>query len=227
MVLARMAALALFASFFAAFACAQQPQLEAVLTQMDEASTHFKSASADFSWDQYQSVVDEHDIQTGKIYFRRNSHETQMALDIEKPATKKVVFSNGKLSLFQPKINQITEKDTGANREAVESFLVLGFGGRGHDLLKTYDVTYSGTEKIGSTDTVKLELIPKAPSVRKMFNKIIVWVDPKQDISLKQQAFEPSGDYRIATYTAIKLNPHISDDTFKIKSDSATKIVRQ
>lgn len=226
MIFARTIVVALALSGFSVLAAAQQPQLEAVLTQMDQASLRFKSATADFSWDQYQKVVDEHDIQTGKIYYRRNSRETQMAADIEKPAAKKVVFANGKILFFQPKINQITEKDTGTNREAVESFLVLGFGGSGHDLLKTYDVTYSGTEKIGSIDTVKLELIPKAPSVRKMFNKIIVWVDPKQDISLKQQAFEPSGDYRIATYTAIKLNPHISDDVFKIKSDSATKTVR-
>jgi outer membrane lipoprotein-sorting protein len=224
--LPRLVSLVLVALSVSITAPAQQSKLDAVLTQMDEASQRFKSATADFSWDQYQKVVDEHDIQTGKIYFRRNSRETQMAADIEKPVAKKVVFSGGKVLFYQPQINQITEKDTGSNREAVESFLVLGFGGRGHDLLTTYDVTYTGNEQINGTDTAKLELIPKAESVRRMFNKIIIWVDPKQDISLKQQAFEPSGDYRIATYTAIKLNVRVPDDVFKIKSDSNTKVVK-
>lgn len=216
-VFARIAAFALLA--LTGVASAQQSKLNAVLAQMDEASLRFKSATADFSWDQYQRVVEEHDIQTGKIYFRRSGHnnETQMAAEIEKPIAKKVVFSGGKILFYQPSIQQLTEKDTGNNRETVETFLVLGFGGSGRDLLKTYNVTYDGNEPINGTDTAKLELVPKSEPVRKIFNKIIIWVDPKQDISLKQQAFEPSGDYRIALYTAIKLNPHIPDDIFKIK----------
>lgn len=204
---------------------AGNPQLEQVLTQLDAASDRFKSAVADFTWDQYQKVVDEHDIQTGKIYYRRASHETMMAADIQKPTVKKLVYAKGKILFFQPSINQLTEKDTGNNRAEVESFLVLGFGGRGHDLLKAYDVTLTGKEQVGGTAVAKLELVPKSPNVRKMFSKIVIWVDPNRDVSLKQQAFEPSGDYRTATYANIE-NKHISDDVFKIKKDESTKVVR-
>ena len=201
-------------------------QLEGVLSQMDSGAAAFKSATADFKWDQYQKVVDETDSQSGKIYFRRNGKETQMAADITQPAKKYVVYSGGKIRFFQPQIDQITEKDTGANREQVESFLVLGFGGAGHDLLKTYDVTYAGNEAIDGQQTAKLELVPKNPKVRSMFNKIVIWVVPEKAISLKQQAFEPSGDSRTAFYSNIQLNKRISDDVFRIKTDAATKTVR-
>ncbi|HEY0565169.1 MAG TPA: outer membrane lipoprotein carrier protein LolA [Terriglobales bacterium] len=206
---------------------ASNPQLESVLTQMDQASDRFKSATADFSWDQYQKVVDEHDVQSGRIYFRRGNRETQMAADVQKPAKKYVVYSNGKIEFFQPTINQLTVKDTGSSRAEVETFLVLGFGGRGHDLPKTYDVTLIGNENIDGKNTAKLELVPKSPRVRQMFSKIVIWVDPAQDVSLRQQAFEPSGDSRTATYTNVRLNSKVPDDVFKIKTDGATKVVKQ
>jgi outer membrane lipoprotein-sorting protein len=137
------------------------------------------------------------------------------------------VYSNGKIEFFQPTINQLTVKDTGSSRSEVETFLVLGFGGRGHDLPKTYDVTFAGNENIEGKNTAKLELVPKSARVRQMFNKIVIWVDPAQDVSLKQQAFEPSGDSRTATYTNIRLNTKVPDDVFKIKTDGATKVVKQ
>ncbi|MBV9671190.1 MAG: outer membrane lipoprotein-sorting protein, partial [Acidobacteriales bacterium] len=155
------------------------PKLEQVLTQMDQASQRFKSATADFSWDQFQKVVEEHDIQSGKIFFRRTSKEVQMAADIDKPIAKKLVYSGGKVQFFQPSINQLTERDAGSNRADVESFLVLGFGGRGHDLLKQWQVTLSGEENIGNTQTVRLELIPKAENIKHIFNKVVIWVDPE------------------------------------------------
>src|SRR5690349_6511388 len=45
--------------------------LEGVLTQMDAAAARFRSAQADFSWDQYQKVVNETDTQKGTVYYRR------------------------------------------------------------------------------------------------------------------------------------------------------------
>jgi outer membrane lipoprotein-sorting protein len=201
-------------------------QLEAVLTQLDKASLGFRSAEADFVWDQFQAIVQEHDLQKGKVYFVRHEKDTHMAADINQPDQKQVVFTEGKIRLYQPKIDQITEYEAGKNREEVESFMVLGFGGRGHDLTKSFDVKYLGEEVIDGVKTVKLDLAPKAEKVRNMFSHFTLWMDTTRDVSLKQQAFEPSGDYRIATYSNIKINEKVPDETFKIKTTPHTKVVR-
>lgn len=200
--------------------------LEAVLTQMDKAAASFRSAEADFVWDQFQAIVQEHDIQKGKVFFVRHEKDTHMAAYINEPDKKQVVFSEGKIRFYQPKIDQITEYEAGTNKEEVESFMVLGFGGRGHDLLKSFDVKYAGEETIEGVKTVKLELTPKMEKVKKMFNRFILWIDPVRDVSLKQEAFEPSGDFRTAIYSNIKLNEKVPDDTFKLKTTSKTKVVR-
>lgn len=201
--------------------------LEIVLTQMDAASAQFRSAQADFTWDQYQKVVNETDTQKGKIYFRRTGRgQTQMAADIQVPDQKYLLFADSKIRLYQPKIDQINEYDAGKNRDAVESFLVLGFGGRGHDLEQQFDVKYGGTEVVDGIQTAKLELTPKAPKVKNMFDKIVIWVDAPRGISIKQQFFEPSGDYRITHYANIKLNNKVPDEVFKLRTTGHPKTVK-
>ena len=90
-----------------AFAHAQN--LEAVLNTMDKAAANFHTAQTDFEWDQYQKVVDEHDIQKGTMYFRRQSEDVQMAADITSPEKKYVLFNGTVVSVYLPKAGQVTE----------------------------------------------------------------------------------------------------------------------
>src|SRR5262249_51533699 len=130
------------------------PALEHVLDQMDKAAANFRTTEASFVWDQYQKVVDETDTQKGKIYFRRSGDEAQMAADITEPEPKYVIFADSKVQFYQPRIDQVTV-NTVKNRSEVESYLVLGFGGRGHDLAKSFEVKYLGSEKLGDLQTEK------------------------------------------------------------------------
>ena len=44
-------------------------------------------------------------------------------------------------------------------------------------------------------------------------------------VSVQQQLFEPSGDYRLAKYSDIQLNQKIPDSEFKLKTTGKTKFV--
>lgn len=199
--------------------------LEAVLTQMDAASGAFRTAQADFVWDQYQMVVDETDTQKGSIYFRRHGKDTDMAANVKEPEPKNILFADGKLRLYQPRIDQVTEYNVGKNRGELESFLVLGFGGRGHDLLRSFSVKLLRREPVDGVNTAVLELVPTTAKVRNMFERMLLWIDPVRGVSLKQQFFEPSGDHRLAHYINIKLNQKVDDDAFKLKTTGSTKVV--
>lgn len=200
--------------------------LDRALGQMDSAAANFHTTEANVVWDQYQKVVDEHETQKGKVYFRRSGNEIQMAADITEPDEKYVLFSGSKVQVYQPKIEQVTAYNTGKNREEFESFLVLGFGARGHDMLKSFQVKYLGDEKMDGNDVVKLELVPKAANVRNNVDHIILWIDPARGISVQQQFFfGPSGDYRLAKYSGIKVNEKIPDAVFKLKTTGKTKFI--
>ena len=204
---------------------AQNAALEKVLTQMDATASNFRTTQASFVWDQYQKVVDETDVQKGKVYFRRSGSQIQMAADITEPDPKYVLFSGDKVELYQPKIDQVTSHNTGKDRAEFESFLVIGFGGRGHDMLRSFDITYLGTENLNGADTAKLDLVPKSQKVRNMFQHIVLWIDPQRGVSVQQQFFESSGDYRLAKYSDIELNGKVPDAVFKLKTTAKTKFV--
>jgi len=170
--------------------------------------------------------VDEKDTQTGRIYFRRSGGSVEAALDLTSPAPKKIIYKDEKVSIYDKKIDQVTERDVSKNKAEVEAFLSLGFGASGDDLKKSYDVTLDGWETIEGIKTAKLALVPKNENTRRTYNKILLWIDPDRDVLLQQQFIEPSGDYRTTRYSKMKLNSKISDDVFRLKTTGHTKTVR-
>jgi outer membrane lipoprotein-sorting protein len=211
---------------FIGFLAAHAQNLESVLNTMDKAAADFKTAQTDFIWDQYQKVVDEHDLQKGTMYFRRQGSDVQMAADITVPDKKYVLFTGGMVSVYVPKAAQVTEYNAGKNKTDFETFLVLGFGGRGHDLANSFDVKYAGMEQAQGINTAKLELIPKSQKVSNMFQTITLWIDPAHGVSVQQLFTERSGDYRLAKYSNIKLNQNISNDVFKLRTSGKVTYVR-
>ena len=200
--------------------------LEQILNKMDQTAASFSSAQADLEADNYSKVVDEHDTQKGAIYYRKSGRGVEMAIDFSAPEKRTVLFSEGNVQVYEPKLDQITKYSAGKNRAAMESFLLLGFGGRGHDLPKQFDVKYAGTENVGGVNAAKLELVPRQTSVKNMFSLITLWIDPARGVSVQQKLLdEKSGDYRLAKYSNIKLNEKVPDSAFKLKTTSRTKTV--
>jgi outer membrane lipoprotein-sorting protein len=202
-------------------------ELSRVVAEMDKTAANFHSTQASFVWQQYTKVVDDvTDTQKGTVYFRRSGNQVDMAADVRDPAPPKyVIFSGSKVQVYQTKIDQVTQYDTGKDRGAFESFLVLGFGGSGQDMLKSFEATYLGSEKVADVDAVKINLVPKSERARNTFNHIWLWIDPARGVSVRQQLFEADGDYRLADYSEIKLNEKIPDNVFKLRTTSKTKFL--
>lgn len=207
-------------------ASAGPQDLKSLLAEMNKAAASFRSAQADFEWDQYQKVVEEHDLQKGQIYFKRTKDGTDAAVNVLSPEPKQVVFKDGKLSLYQPKIDQVTEYKANTGRADVESFMSLGFGASGDDLARNFVLKLDGWDTVDGVRTAKLDMIPKKEKMKASINRVLLWMDPHRNVSLKQQFFEPSGDYRLTHYTNIKLNSKVSDNAFRLKTSSTTKVVQ-
>jgi len=232
----RLLPIALLCGFLQGAAAQQKPvdpaALAATLKTMDTAAANFRTTQADFEWDRYQKVIDEViDVQMGTIYYRRAGKGIEMMADVKKagpsaaevkPEPKFVLFTGGKIQMYLPKPDQLTIYDLGKNNADFESYLVLGFGGSGQDLLKAFDVTYLGPATIAGVNTSELQLVPKSEKVRNTFKQILLWIN-SQGISVQQQFTEPNGDYRLATYSNIQSKDKIGDDVFRLKTTGKTQ----
>ncbi len=198
--------------------------LEQVLNRMDATAATFKAAQADFEWDTYTAVVNDHDLKVGTIYYRKQGNSVEMSAEVRQsksdPVQQYILFKNSRVDIYTPKTKQTQSYDAGKSSADVQSFLVLGFGGGGHEMLKSFDVQYAGTEQVQGVNAAKLQLTPKSERARGMFNKIVLWIDPARGVSVQQQLFAPSGDYKLSKYSNIKLNPKLPDDVFKLKRNS-------
>ena len=161
--------------------------LQKVITQLNTAATKFLSAQADFSWDLYQAVVQEHDVQTGTIYFERKKGDTRTAAYLKKDdgqhALKTIVYDGGEAQYYEPGIKQLTILRAGANRGQWESFLTLGFGGSGTDLEANWKVNLLGSETMNGVPVAELDLVPLQQKVLDMFTHVTIWIDPTRGIS--------------------------------------------
>jgi outer membrane lipoprotein-sorting protein len=145
--------------------------------------------------------------------------------EIKEPDTKFVLYKDGKLQVYQPKIEQVIVYPTSGNRNEIESYLVLGFGGSGEDLKKSFDVSYLGEETVEGIATGKLQLIPKSEKFRNNISKILLWIDLSRGISVQQQFFQSQDDYRLAKYSSVQLKAKIGNDVFQLKTTNKTQFV--
>lgn len=201
--------------------------LKSVLAQLDAAAAKFRSSSADL---EYQNAVTDPvpdtEIQKGSVYYLRKGSGFQSGIHINeingKPVPKIIVFANGTLRVYDKLPDQLTTfKDAGQ----YESYLALGFGASGKELMDKFNVKYLGSETVGGVKAEKLELVAKDPKVLKYFPKITIWVDPTRAISLKQVFDEGQGQSRTGIFSNIKINQPLPSDAFTFKTDSKTQTI--
>jgi outer membrane lipoprotein-sorting protein len=209
-------------------ASASNADLQKVIGELNAAAAKFSSAQADFTLDQFTAVVQEHETQTGTIYFERKKGVRMAAhlkQDNGKDAPKTVFYEGGEVNFYEPTIKQLTTVRAGANRGQFESFLTLGFGGSGKDLEANWKVTLAGSENMDGVTVAKLDLVPKEQKVLDMFTHVTIWVEPSRGISHKQIFYQPSGDLRTAAYKNIQYNKPLASEIFQLKPPPGTNHV--
>ena len=215
---------------------APSPQLNYVLKQLNTASSKFQRATANFQWDYYEKIVQDTTTEQGSIYFERDKGSTDMGAVLTNPNAgpkskpiKVIQYQGGIFQMFDTGVDQLSIFHEAGNQSEIESFLTLGFGGSGTDLERTWTITDQGPDTLTDNGqpvkVEKLDLVAKDPAARKNFTHITIWVDPVRAVSLKQIFYTPSGDYRTATYSDIKVNGNVHKDQFAIKKDKNTTVV--
>jgi outer membrane lipoprotein-sorting protein len=203
--------------------------LQATLSKLDQAAKSFRSTSADFEFNTTQTVpVPDTDILKGTSYYERQGTNFQMAAHIQtdngRDVPKIYTFSAGVFKLYEPMIPQLT---TFHQASKFAEYVMLGFGASGKELADKWDITDLGPEAIDGTQTEKLELIAKDPTVRKNLPKVTIWMDLTRAVSLKQIFDEGQGVTRVCTYSNIKTNQPLPKDAFAFKTKPNTQLVNR
>jgi outer membrane lipoprotein-sorting protein len=199
-------------------ASAADSSLEEVFARMDQASAKFKGLKADTRKLSHTAVINEDSIDNGTIVVKvPKPHELRMLIDFQQPDQKKVRIDGTKVEIYYPKTNIVQEIDLGKNhRSQMEQFLRLGFGSNSRDLRDAYTVKLGGPEAVSGEATTRIELIPKSKDLLAQFPKFELWISDKTGISVQQKMYQPGGDYSMATYSNMQVNPNLPDSAVSL-----------
>jgi outer membrane lipoprotein-sorting protein len=198
-------AVALFG--FAATPCRAQSTAE-IFSRMDKAAQSFTGATAGIRVTTHTAIIDEDETQIGTVAVRRYSpNEMQFLINFTGQDAQAIALRGQTLQIYYPKLNTVREYDIGKYKDLAQKLILLGFGMPGRELAANYNVSNLGDEPVQSQDSVHLQLIPKAPDVLKQLSRVDLWISLKTNCPVQQKFYMPGGDYRLATYSDVKVNP--------------------
>lgn len=199
------------------------PPLTQILDRMDDASRHLKTVSADLEYTKVTVVVNDKSSEFGQLYFRKGK-SPEILLNFEKPDPKVISLKKNLGEIYNPKTNQIQEFDLRRHSEIVQQFLMLGFGTDVSDLKEAYTIKLTGEEDLEGETAAVLELVPRKQSVAAQLAKVQLWISEDSWIPIQQKFFEPSGDYLVTRYRAVKVNRFLPSSRFSIHAKGAKRI---
>jgi outer membrane lipoprotein-sorting protein len=101
--------------------------------------------------------------------------------------------------------------------------MLIGFGSSGRELAAANNVKVLGTDTVAGQQATGLELVPKSGEVLKNLKKMELWISDARTYPVRQKFYLTAGDYKLVTYTNVKVNPPLSDSDLKLKVPKDTK----
>jgi outer membrane lipoprotein-sorting protein len=184
--------------------------LETILAHMDEAAAAFKAAAAEIQLTTFTKVIGDKTVENGTFKMQRTKDKsTRVIIDFSNEKDARVIYFAGKIvRMYLTKTKLYQDFDVG-HSDALNEFLLLGFGSSGKELTESYQIATNGTESIAGQETTKLLLVPKSAKAREKLSKVAVWIPVGGANPVQQQFFYPSGNYQVVLYSNLKLNPAI------------------
>ena len=208
-------------SLFAALSgnAAAQP-LDELLARMDQNAMTFKSMSAKLKYVSYVDVIKESTVNTGTLTMKRSKREAMVLVDFTEPDPKTVAVAGSKVEIYLPKLQTVEEYDLG---KSVEKYLALGFGASGKELKADYTLQELGADAVNGQKAMRLELIPKSKEVLKQLPRIELWLSEATGYPMQQKLHQTGGDYMLATYSDVLINPRLPEAAYKLNLPKGVK----
>jgi len=204
-------------------ALAADTSLEAVFARIDKGAAGFKGLTADMKRLHHVELVNANEVDEGTITVKKvKAGDVRILIKFTKPEPKTVMIGSGKAQIYTPKANEVQEADIKKHKGLINEVLLLGFGSSSSELKASYTIQLGGPDTVDGTATVRIELVPKNEEIRHSIKKCELWI-PENGIPVQQKFYEGGGDYQIAIYSHIVLNPNIPDSAVKLDLPKGVK----
>jgi len=202
--------------------------VSSVLSRMERNRQSLKSLKASLSMEKYNSQLRDKENYSGWVlYLPASGRDASVRIEWQRPQHEILAVSNGKYTLFRPRLNQAIVGKYGSGS-------VKGRGGAGGILEMMYmtkqqlEARFQPLQDVreetlsGGVSTIHLTLVPKGNA---SFKYAEIWVD-SSGMPVQTKIVEKNDDATTMRLSGMERNLKISSDEFSVKLASSVKIVK-
>ncbi len=209
-------------------AAARAETIDDVLARVDMAARQFQSYSATVKRVDYGKTLDTYDDSSGSMRIKRTKNKVVGIMDTTAGPDHTVDYFDGPIfEIYLPKANTVQKWEFKKYVSTIDQMLLLGFAITRDEIKRDYDAKLVGTETIAGMQVSHILLVPKSAEARQQYVKSIdLWINANGN-AVQQKGTEPNGDYRLATFSNLQLNPPLPDSEFELHTPPGTKVVKE
>jgi outer membrane lipoprotein-sorting protein len=200
--------------------------VSSVLNRMERNRQSLRSLKASLSMEKYNAQLRDKDNYSGWVlYVPGSGRNASVRIEWQKPQHEILAVSNGKYTLFRPRLNQAIVGNSGSVKGGAGASGVLDMMYMSKQQLeaKFQPVQDVREETLwGGVSTIHLTLVPKGNA---SFKYAEIWVD-SAGMPVQTKIVEKNGDATTMRLSGLERNAKISSDEFSVKLDSNVKIVK-
>ncbi len=200
--------------------------LQDLLSRMNQSASSFQAMSAKVKYVTHTAVLDDNSEEGGSVLMQKvHANLVQGLIDFTVPDRRTVTIEHRKVQIYTPNMKTLQIFDLGKHGEQLDQFILIGFATSGTELARDYTMKVLGPEKALGQKTTRVELIPKSEQARDYLQKLDLWIPerPAQPYPIQEKIYQKSGDFRLVTYSDMKINPTLKPDALKLKLPSGVK----
>jgi len=205
-----------FVLFITACAALRAESLEDILQRMDASAKTFQSVSAKIKVTAYNKFLNESNDSLGELRLKRTGKGIVGIVEFQPPDERTYHFDGSNLEIYYPKGKKREHYDYRKYRGVLDQGLTLGFGTSGTELRRNYSITVVKEEKLGGVAATELELMPKTEDLKKVFDRIELWMTDGKSYPRQARLVQPSQDYTLIRYSDVKMPAGLPESAFKL-----------
>lgn len=198
--------------------------VSSVLSRMERNRQSLKSLKASLSMEKYNSQLRDKENYSGWVlYLPASGRDASVRIEWQRPQHEILAVSNGKYTLFRPRLNVAYVGSSKSSRNKAGGVLDMMYlskqqlEARFQPLQDVREETLSG-----GVSTIHLTLVPKGNA---SFKYAEIWVD-SSGMPVQTKIVEKNEDATTMRLSGVERNLKISSDEFSLKLDSSVKIVK-
>jgi len=191
---------------------------------MERNRQSLKSLKASLSMEKYNAQLRDAERYNGIVlYVPASGRDASVRIEWQKPQHEILAVSNGKYTLFRPRLNMAYVGSSKSSRNKAGGVMDMMYMTRQQLEARFQPVQDVREETLwGGVSTIHLTLVPKGNA---SFKYAEIWVD-SSGMPVQTKIVEKNDDATTMRLSGLERNLKISGDEFNIKLDSNVKIVK-